>query len=67
MFPYSSYALQSTLASLLVYFKPSGKQNNDKEIIGAKTKGDSKFQTLSKNMERSKKDKFIGEMITDIE
>ena len=55
------------MASILIYFRPSSKEISDEEINGTKTRADNFFWTLSKKMERSKKEQFLGDMISDIE
>ena len=47
------------MASILIYFRPSSKHNSDEKI--------NEFWTLSKKMERSKREEFLGYMISDIE
>ena len=58
--PYSSYALQFTMASLMVFFKPN-------QIIDTNARKSNKFESLSKSMERGKKEKFVVDMINDFE
>ena len=48
------------MASLLVIFRPS-------KIIDTKTRKDFKFESISKKLDRRKKDKFLESMFSGVE
>lgn len=79
MSPYSAYALQFTMASLMLFFRPSIRQEDNEDGGNAgccgrrappkspkKAKEEHKFETMSKKMDREKKNKFVGSVIDDI-
>ena len=58
--PYSSYALKFTMASLMVYFRPN-------KILDTKSRKNNKFESRAKKLDRSKKEKFVVDMISELD